>query len=193
MAFMNQVKKAKIADALKKVMPKDWKWTLGVENHSTIRMVIRSAPFNILASLKGGEPRDAYVQVNEFHLDKHWDEPVLSVLKKAAECLNIDNFDKSDPMTDYFHVGHYVNLHIGAWNKPFEVVAGKKAKALKPEAVEPEAVEPEAVKAEDDKPETVKPIEFPTFTDADVVIVPVSMEKAEPTYADQMEHFISNL
>ena len=69
-----------------------------------------------------------------------------------------------------FHVGHYVNLHIGAWNKPFKVISEKKA-----------------------KPEAVKPIEFPTFSDSDVVIVPVNLEKRETTYNDLMESFISNL
>ena len=44
MAFMNHAKKRLIADALKKVVPKDWKYTLAVRHHSTIVMTIRSAP-----------------------------------------------------------------------------------------------------------------------------------------------------
>jgi hypothetical protein len=32
-------------------------------------------------------------------------------------------------MADYFHVGHYVNVRIGAWNKPFVVTRQLKQAA----------------------------------------------------------------
>ena len=28
---------------------------------------------------------------------------------------------KSDIITDYFHTAYYIHLHIGAWNKPFQI------------------------------------------------------------------------
>jgi hypothetical protein len=36
-----------------------------------------------------------------------------------VRALNCDNYDNSDSMTDYFDVGHYVDLNIGKWDKPF--------------------------------------------------------------------------
>jgi hypothetical protein len=36
--------------------------------------------------------------------------------------MNDGNFDKSDIQSDYFHVGWYVSVNIGKWNKPYEVV-----------------------------------------------------------------------
>ena len=37
------------------------------------------------------------------------------------QALNTDNHDNSDIQTDYFDVGHYVELNIGTWEKPYEI------------------------------------------------------------------------
>ena len=37
--------------------------------------------------------------------------------------MNAENFDKSDPMTDYFHVGYYISVRIGSYDKPYELIA----------------------------------------------------------------------
>jgi hypothetical protein len=129
MAHMNQEKKAKIAAELKKVMPKDWKWTLGVRHHSTIILNIWSSPIDLLAHIEENHKK-AYPEhqrekkavawdVNEYHLDKQFSGTLLDLFKKVVAALNTDNFDKSDPMSDYFHVGHYVDINIGRWDKPF--------------------------------------------------------------------------
>lgn len=122
MAYMNQEKKAKIALALKAVMPADWKYSLSVHNHSSLCLTIRSAPFNILESLKNKEHvRDSYIQVNEFHLDSTWGEPVLSVLQQIKAAMNTGNHNNSDSQSDYHDVGHYVDIRIGSWDRPFMV------------------------------------------------------------------------
>jgi hypothetical protein len=51
------------------------------------------------------------------------DTDITAIFEKISDALNLDNFDKSDSMTDYFHVGHYVDINVGKWNKPFKVVA----------------------------------------------------------------------
>ena len=48
MAFMNQAKKRLIADALKKVVPPNSKYTIAVRHHTTIVMTIRAAPVNFV-------------------------------------------------------------------------------------------------------------------------------------------------
>lgn len=52
MAYMNQEKKAAIAAELKKVMPPDWKYSLRVQNHSTLVCCIKSAPIDLLAEMQ---------------------------------------------------------------------------------------------------------------------------------------------
>ncbi len=147
MAYMNQEKKAAIKAELAKVMPKGWKYSLGVHNYSTIALTISAAPVNLidqyvefiklnkLPQVAGNQydtdnlnARIDYVskkqelQVNEFWLEEQFDGEVLSIMQKIKAALNLNNHDNSDSMTDYFDVGYYVNISIGKWNKPFQVI-----------------------------------------------------------------------
>jgi len=54
---------------------------------------------------------------------------VLQTMRAIIKALNLDNYDRSDSMTDYFDVGHYVNINIGRWNKPFVFTGAKVAEA----------------------------------------------------------------
>lgn len=125
MAYMNQEKKATIAAELKKVIPASWKWSLSVRHHSAIRLCISAAPIDLIAEhlpsphLTG---KETYLQLNEYHLEQAYKGELLETFKRIKDALNIGNWDKSDVMTDYFDVGHYVHLHIGQWDKPFKVL-----------------------------------------------------------------------
>ena len=126
MAYVDQQKKAKIATALKAVMPQGWKYSLAVNNHSTIVLTISAAPVNIIAALVPSEYRDpskiTYAQIYDKRVDEAFTcADLTATFEKISEALNLDNFDKSDSMTDYFHVGHYVDINVGKWNKPFTV------------------------------------------------------------------------
>lgn len=116
MAYMNQEKKAKIATKLKEVVPKSWKYTLGVRHHSSIVMTIKSAPVD-LSNGKG------YVQVNTYYPDSYYSGKTLQTIRDIISALNEGNHDRSDIMTDYFDVGWYVDLNVGRWDKPFVVSA----------------------------------------------------------------------
>jgi hypothetical protein len=120
MAYMNQDKKSKIAAALKQVVPAGWKYSLSVRHHSTIVMTIASAPVDLIGKLYDTDRKE--ISVNQYWANEHLKECAeKQIILKILECLNLDNFDNSDVMTDYFHVGHYVNLNIGTWAKPFVV------------------------------------------------------------------------
>ena len=126
MAYVDQDKKRKIAAALKPVVPAGWKYSLAVRNHSTIVMTITAAPFNLIGAFKKSDYFDpataTHLDVNEYHYRSHLeDECVADVFEKIIDALNTDNFDHSDIQTDYFHVGHYVDLRVGRWDKPFQV------------------------------------------------------------------------
>lgn len=122
MAYMDQTKKAKIAAELKKVMPKDWKYTLRVHHHSSITMTITSAPVDLFTLCSYESKHDGYIQLNEYYLENAYDDQeIVKVLKAAKSALNTDNYDRSDIQTDYFCVGHYVHIHVGGFNRPFVV------------------------------------------------------------------------
>ena len=144
MAFMNQAKKRLISDALKKVVPPNWKYTLAVRHHTTIVMTIRAAPVNFVqleaerlrAELRQGQTyldpnriaayiselergELAYFRLNEFQVATRFPGEIGATLAKIVAALNTGNHDNSDLMTDYFDVGHYIDLRIGAYDKPF--------------------------------------------------------------------------
>ena len=131
MAYMNQEKKAIIAANLKKVVPSDWKYSLKVQDHSTIVMTVQSADVDFPQLYLDSYPmgKDQYghpmskataLSVNEYHYKGHFGDQE-ELLGKIIDALNsADNYDKSDIMTDYFDVGYYyINLRFGDWKKPF--------------------------------------------------------------------------
>lgn len=122
MAYVNKEKKAKIREALKLVIPKSWKWSLAVRHHSSIVLNIRSAPVDLIkeSSDLGKHVNDGYFSPNEFYIEDAFSES-KELFLKILDALNTDNFDKSDIQSDYFHVGHYVDINIGRFDKPFEI------------------------------------------------------------------------
>jgi hypothetical protein len=122
MAYVDQSKKAKIAANLKKVVPAGWKYSLAVRNHSTIVLTISAAPVNLLDKVVDLREGEQYFTLNPYHYRNQFNEKkVIETFAKIFAALNTDNFDHSDVQTDYFHVGHYVDVQIGRWNKPFVV------------------------------------------------------------------------
>lgn len=132
MAYMDQERKAVIAAGLKRVMPKDWKWTLAVRHHSTLVLTVSEAPVHLVeeylevirrvapASSGWHEHKSDYLQVNEYHLESGFEGERLEQMKKIVDAMNTGNHNRSDPMSDYFDVGWYIDINFGRWNKPFK-------------------------------------------------------------------------
>lgn len=117
MAYVNKETKEKVVAAVKAVLPKDWKATFAVRNHMSIVCTIRKAPVDLKAAFDCDD--DNYA-VNEYHVDSHCkDNEVAKIVKDIIKAMNCDNYDNSDPMTDYFDVGYYIDLQFGSWDKPF--------------------------------------------------------------------------
>lgn len=125
MAYVDQAKKRRIAEELKKVMPKGWKYSLGVHHHSKIVLVIRSAPVDLLRFIDDTDEtqKRTYHQLNHYYPERCYSGETLTHIRAIIKALNHENYDKSDAMTDYFEVGHYVSVEIGRWDKPFKVEA----------------------------------------------------------------------
>ena len=121
MAYASKEKKEKIVTQLKQIMPKDWKWSLATKNNSTFVLTIRQAPVNLLEGSEGHYQLNSYghYQLNSHYLDKDFNGKELDILEKAKKALNTDNFNNSDLRSDYFHVGHYIEIQFGNCDKPF--------------------------------------------------------------------------
>lgn len=137
MAFINQEKKKQIAAALKLALKdKKIKYSLSIENHSTIVCTISASEIDFIGNYNGkatGDDRRRHngelvnangcLDVNHYWLKDHFTGEALNTLETIIECLKTpDFFDDSDSQADYFHCSHYYNVKIGKFDKPFTVL-----------------------------------------------------------------------
>lgn len=136
---MNQEKKAeikKILDLKLKNVP--IKYSLRVRNHSTIVCTISKGDIDFIGNYMadvnvpfGTQPGKApeYIDVNPYHYRDQFSGEALEIVDIIIKALNNNNYDNSDAQTDYFDVGHYVDLNIGTWEKPYEYYSREKQAA----------------------------------------------------------------
>ena len=126
MAYVSQEMKKELAPQIKAVLKKyGMKGSLAVRHHSSLVCNIKSGKLDILGALGASEYERDYVQVNPYWIEENYDNPqvvaFLSELKEAMEGPNF--FDHSDPMTDYFHRSHYIDINVGQFDKPYVLEA----------------------------------------------------------------------
>jgi hypothetical protein len=122
MAYINSESVKQMRNQIKEMFPakQGWKFSITRENYSNVRCVILAAPIELrVDNSKTNEG------VNNYYIETRYNgenEKATEALKSINEILNTNNFDESDAMTDYFHVGHYVSISIGSWDKPFTLL-----------------------------------------------------------------------
>lgn len=136
MAYMNQERKAKIAQTLKPILAKyKVKGSLSVRNHSTIVLTLKSGAIDFIGNSnrvcgnnfyqvqRGFKPNDiGYDQVNPYWFQDHYDGDAKAFLTEAFKALkSADWYDESNAMIDYFNIAYYVDINIGKWNAPYIV------------------------------------------------------------------------
>lgn len=118
------------------------KFSVTIEKYSmgqSMTVALMEAPFEVFASdvdSNGHKQDKEYTQLNHFQFHRgDWHEkrvsnctiltePAWNTLAKAVKIANRENWDNSEPQTDYCDVNYHFSLHVGKWNKPF-VVVGK--------------------------------------------------------------------
>jgi hypothetical protein len=129
MAYVSQKDKAQLAPQIKKVLNKyGMKGSISIRHHSTLVVTIQSG------SIKFDHSHgDGYTQVNVYHIESHYKGKAQKFLTELLAAMKgPDWFDKSDAMTDYFHVKHYCDINIGSWNKPYFLQNTAKKVSKKP-------------------------------------------------------------
>jgi hypothetical protein len=108
MAYISAEDTRLIRKALKEKFPKA-KFSVRKHNHIELQVVIKSAPIQIEVDA------DGYKYINHYHLHRY-PENEKSFYKEVLEIMNNagtrPNFNNSDSMTDYFHVGYWINLSV---------------------------------------------------------------------------------
>ena len=141
MAYVSQERKAKIVAAVKPILKKyGIKATFAVRNHSTISLNIKSGPIDFVENYIGTDTNKvaankmspdmiAYlrntkrIDVNPYWFHEHFSGVAKKFLSEVMPAMkSADWYDRSDAMTDYFDTAYYVDINIGKYNKPYEVV-----------------------------------------------------------------------
>ena len=141
MAYMNAEKKAVIAAAVKPVLNKyGLKGTLSVGHHSTIKLTLTSGPIDFIANsnevsarnpywvLNGGRNpmpnTSGYDDVNVYWIHEHYDGVAREALQELHTALKAAGwYDNTRSEIDYFDTAYYCSIHVGRWQKPYQVTA----------------------------------------------------------------------
>ena len=117
MAYVSQADKAKLAPEIKKVLSKyGMKGSISIRHHSTLVVTLQSGEIDFGEYTHG----DGYIQVNVYHIERHYKGKAQKFLTELLAAMKGPGwFDKSDAMTDYFHIKHYFDINVGKWNKPY--------------------------------------------------------------------------
>ena len=121
MAYVSQEDKAKLAPVIKSVLKKySMKGSIKVQNHTKLAVTIKSGKIDFKNYTHGV----GYIQVNEFHVDRHYQGEARNFLSELVDAMKgPDYFDNSDAMTDYFHTSHYISINIGKYDTPYQLTA----------------------------------------------------------------------
>ena len=97
------------------------KLSMVTDHYNSITVSMMVAPEEVLVCRE-----DGYAQINHYYIET---SPFLTdygktICKGINEIIEVEHWDKSDIMTDYFHCAFYYNIHVGKWNKPFSIKEG---------------------------------------------------------------------
>lgn len=115
-AYVNNEKTKQVREDLKKEFPQ-FKFSVKKRHHSTVDVAILEGPMPLTDKPNG------YEVINVYWIEENYkNKPeIKDILLKMLKIINKGNFDESDIMTDYFHVGFYVKFSIGEYDRPYIV------------------------------------------------------------------------
>ena len=118
MAYVSQEKKAQLTPGIKAVLAKyGMKGSISVRHHSSLVVTIKSGHIRF----------DDYEQVNEYHIDRHYEGVARDFLTELLEAMKgPDYFCDDDIMTDYFHRSHYTDIRVGRWDRPYVFMGARE-------------------------------------------------------------------
>jgi len=133
MAYMSQERKRALAPAIKKILTKyGLKGSLSVDNHSSLVLTVKQGVIDFYEDLiwtdqdamyRNRQPKDKFeVSVNQYYIKDHWKGKGKEFLSEVYTAMSVGNHDNSDTMTDYFDVGWYIDIKIGKWDAPYNMV-----------------------------------------------------------------------
>ena len=97
---------------LKKALP-GFKLSVRTVHNSTVSVAVMSGPL---------EWTDGHNQINHFYIDDHYkDRPEWRDVFNKINDICKNGMKEGYESTDYGYVpGHYVDISVGRWNKPYQ-------------------------------------------------------------------------
>lgn len=145
MAYISSEDVKAIRVALKAEFGKDFKFSVTRDHYSGVRIAIMSGVANFYDGELDTTDKysgrvyefDGYAQINHYHL--HYYGAYQTLLEKISEIAHTapglaggkQYFCEDDVMTDYFSRAYYVNIHVGRWDKPYEINLEGQRRTLK--------------------------------------------------------------
>jgi len=145
MAYFNQEMKKELAPGIKAVLAKyNCKGSISVKNHSTLQVTVKSGPIDFIGKINKEAEEKCKRQALPFYPIKgsyqanphryaerdlyasdggklHIADQFLNELRDAMRGTLY--YNNSDIMTDYFDYAYFMSIDIGAWDKPYQLVA----------------------------------------------------------------------
>ena len=136
MAYISTQEVAAIRKELKKELP-EYKFSVTKNHHSSVTVAFMKGPafkeYTYFDRYEGVQ-KEGVLEGHE-QLNHHWAEqfygdnaPLIKKVEKIIKTAPVkaggrEWYDKSDAMTDYFDTAFYMNIHVGKWDKHYEVAA----------------------------------------------------------------------
>ena len=126
MAYVSKQDKADLAPTIKAVLKKyKMKGTISIRHYSTLVVKVSGGELDIGQYLQNAQWSRDYLDVNEYHIDKHYADnvPIKNFLNELKDAMEGPKFyNNTDAMVDYFDRSHYTDIKIGSYNKPYKFV-----------------------------------------------------------------------
>ena len=128
MAYINQERKQELAPGIKRILAEyGVKGTLSVRNNAKLVLKIKSGPIDFIGDYNTTAcPRDpvtdGYLTVNKYWVHEHFSGRALEFLTRVLEAMNVGNHDNSDASIDFFDIGWHISIHIGTYDRPYQLV-----------------------------------------------------------------------
>jgi hypothetical protein len=122
MPYISSEEVAAKRKALRVMLP-EYKLSVTKEHHSGIIVAVMAGPDSLIDDEHGG-----YLQVNHYHIDRNHDGESARVFNLINEVCNA-GMRSGHHDSDYGYVpGYYVNIHVGKWDRPYQVKPEMAAK-----------------------------------------------------------------
>lgn len=103
MAYITTEEVAQIRADIKAAFPKDFKFSITKQHYSVVTVALMESPLSF--------DKTTFYQHPKGH---------KAIIKIIKAIVNKKNFNHSDSMTDYFHVGFYSHINLGKYDKPYQ-------------------------------------------------------------------------